>query len=406
MQEDRLLIFPPWDTKIKYLSIFILCSLIRKMIPKIIEEFSFAKIQITVEDEDTLEQKKITSYFDLLSNFIADFSVIIIILINKCRRGSDYQVTTKTGEITLKNMRKLFFILMSILAIIDIVAQFCLFLPSIIMINTIDNEEKLYFVVFIDIISRYIFSRIILKGHFYKHQIVAIIITLIGFIPFIVYNIIDIRSNIKSVIFYLHLYVFMTVLYSLEDVLNKICLNKLIITPFELMFYKAVFQIIFVVLITLYMFTQNLSYYIQTYVVAKIAGRLIYRLSFIISNIFRTWSLITIIHLANPNFLSILKSSEFAILFLFNTGFNMYKKNIDKNIIIIGIFCFIFSMIGSAIHNEMVIINRCGLYKCTDYYKVEIKSAATFNTIDESISDKEKNDDTDNSILNSSAGDI
>ena len=119
-------------------------------------------------------------------------------------------------------------------------------------------------------------------------------------------------------------------------------------------------------------------------------------------------SLITIIHLANPNFLSILKSSEFAILFLFNSIFRLIVdiNKIDKYIIIFGIICFIFSIIGSAIHNEMVIINKFGLYQCTDFYKIEIKSTNTFNTIDEGMNEKEKNDDTDNSILNSSAGDI
>jgi hypothetical protein len=293
---------------------------------------------------------------------------------------------------------------MSLIAIIDIIAQLCLFIPSFSdkRIVPIDGDN-LYFVVCIDIISRYFFSSCILKGHFYRHQMLAIIITLIGFIPFIIYNIYKIIDDHLDII-YLLLYIFMTLLYSLEDVLNKICLNKLIISPFELMFYKALFQIIFVVAITIYMIIyRDLFGYIEKNMEGlEILGRLIYRLSFIISNIFRTWSLITIINLANPNYLSILKSSEFAILFLALTVFdNITKEELDVYIIAFGIFCVIFSLIGSSIHNEMIIINKCGLYECTDYYKTEVKS---FSNIEEGITEKEKNEDTENSILNSSVG--
>lgn len=404
MKEERLLIFPKWDIKLKYLGIFILCSLLRRIIPLMIELLPFAKIE-NEEDEDTIINK---SYFDLLSNFIADFSTIIIILINKLinLKGNNFEVTTKAGQLTIKNMKKMFFLLMSLIAIIDIIAQLCLFIPSFSEKRIIPIDgDNLYFVVCIDIISRYFFSSCILKGHFYRHQMLAIIITLIGFIPFIIYNIYKIIDDHLDIV-YLLLYIFMTLLYSLEDVLNKICLNKLIISPFGLMFCKALFQIIFVVAITIYMIMyRDLFGYIGNNVQGwKILGRLIYRLSFIISNIFRTWSLITIIHLANPNYLSILKSSEFAILFVVLTVFD-YTTNkdleIDIYIIAFGIFCVIFSLIGSSIHNEMMIINKCGLYECTDYYKIEVKS---FSNIEEGISVKEKNEDTENSILNSSVG--
>ena len=107
----------------------------------------------------------------------------------------------------------------------------------------------------------------------------------------------------------------MTIIYSLEDVLNKTCLNKLIIFPFDLMFYKGVFQIIFVLSLAIYMFLEeHLSSYISETIYSKLFYRIIYRFSFIIYNIFRTLSLITIIQLCDPNYLSILNSSEFAIL--------------------------------------------------------------------------------------------
>ena len=327
--KNELLVFPKWEEKIHYLFIFIICSLMRRLIPRIIK--CFEEAYSTKEQEDFI----IDYYFNLMTNFISDFSVGIVILINKLREHfgnrNTYKIAPTAG--IKANLKRYFFFLFSIIALIDFIAQFCSFIypyfddENIILGNKqkkIINEEDLYFVVLIDIISRYIFSKMILKGHFYKHHILAIIITIIGFIPLLIINIIDLHRQYsykdenrihRNFIVYLILYISMTIIYSLEDVLNKTCLNKLIIVPFELMFYKAVFQIIFVVPLTIYMFLEeHLFAYISETIYKKLFFRIIYRFSFIICNIFRTWSLITIIQLCDPNYLSILKSSEFAIL--------------------------------------------------------------------------------------------
>ena len=166
-------------------------------------------------------------------------------------------------------------------------------------------------------------------------------------------------------------YIYTNIIYSLEDVLNKICLKKLIIRPYELMFYKALFQVLFLFIITLFDLAA-LGEYIGIIWKKELLKYFIYRLSFIISNIFRTWSLITIIEKISPNHLSVLKSSEFAFQFLFDI-FYILDYKVDQIIIIFGIICVIFSIFGSIIYNEIIIINKWGLFKFTDYYKFEIK---------------------------------
>ena len=258
--------------------------------------------------------------------------------------------------------------------------------------NKFINEEKLYFVVLIDIISRYFFSRLFLNSYFYKHHILSIVLTCIGFIPLMIRNLFNIFNDITSfIIIYLFQYIFMTIIYSLEDVLNKICLNQLILRPYELMFYKAFFQIILILPLSIYVFLN-----------IKIANikfdlpHIFYRLSFIISNIFRTWSLITIIELINPNHLSVLKSSEFAVLFIF---LSIINKTEDILIIVFGIICCLISLIGSIIHNEIIIINRYGLLECTDYYKSEMKG---FHTEDDLEIENNKKINNEDSLLNDS----
>jgi hypothetical protein len=337
---------------------------------------------------------------------------IFVVINSFLKKEDNNKITTHEGELTKNNMRRKFFLYLPLIAFIDIIAQLCLFNQA--YLNDGPNKkppikpEDLYFVVMIDILSRYLFSRFILKSYFYKHHILSIILTTIGFVPLTVFNIIDIfdEDNVystKTISIFLALYIAMTIIYSLEDVLNKICLNQLLIRPYELMFYKAVFQIFVIIPLTIFMvvFYSN-EFKIHLHDI-HLLGRFLYRFSFIISNCFRTWSLITIIELVNPNHLSILKSSEFAVLFVFISIYSKIKKEeVNSYIYYLGIFCCVISLIAAAIHNEMVIINKCGLLKCTNYYKIEVKSNSNIN-INYEENDEEQINNTQDSLINDSS---
>ena len=191
--------------------------------------------------------------------------------------------------------------------------------------------------------------------------------------------------------------------YSLEDVFNKIALNKLLIRPFELMFYKAIFEIIPTIIFTLISKSQvDFSLYTEKHFHGgKLFGRIFYRLFFIIFNIFRTISLITIIEKLNPNHLSILKSMEFIANFIYIMIWSsIYENDFELNPLnlCIEIFCCLILLLGSVIHNEMIIINKWGLLECTDYYKTEIKGFDV-NLVEDN---KNKNDKTQDSLLGES----
>jgi hypothetical protein len=409
MDNEKLLIFPKLDSKMIYLGIFIACSLFRRLIPTIIEE--------TFPGAELKENKnvKINSYFDVLCNFTGDILAGIFVVINSFLKKEDNnKITTHEGELTKKNMRRKFFLYLPLIAFIDIIAQLCLFNQA--YLHSAPNEkppikqEDLYFVVMIDILSRYVFSRFILKSYFYKHHILSIILTIIGFIPLTIFNIMDIffKKNEYSkgtISIFLTLYIVMTIIYSLEDVLNKICLNQLLIRPYELMFYKAVFQIFVIIPLTIFMLVNYSNEFSDHMNSINFVGRFLYRFSFIISNCFRTWSLITIIELVNPNHLSVLKSSEFAVLFVFLSIYSAIKKEdkeVDSYIYYLGTFCCVISLIAAAIHNEMVIINKCGLLKCTNYYKIEVKSNSNIN-INYDENDEDQINKTQDSLINDSS---
>ena len=407
---EKCIIIPKADSKRYYLYLFIFCSSIRYLIPRILENYIEKR-----EKEEYYYKGK--SYSDILSNFTGDFLTGIIILYNKCKRDSRNEIRNIQGLETKKEMRKRFWFYLFMIAVIDFIAQLCLtnflisyIIPNIMIENkgTFIEEEDLYFVVLIDIISRYLFSLLFLKSYFYKHHYVSIFITIVGFILLSIENINDIykENEVNYKKFFLIQYIFMNIIYSLEDVLNKICLNKLIIRPYELMFKKSLFQIFFVILITCFDWSALKQYFKVSIDIFYI----FYRLIFIISNIFRTWSLITIIEKISPNHLSVLKSSEFSAQFIIHLiylaveKYILKKTNLDNdhlslNFIFFGGICILFSIFGSIIHNEMIIINICGLLECTDYYKTEMKE---FHGNDEDLENNNNQNPEKDLLLNDS----
>ena len=157
------------------------------------------------------------------------------------------------------------------------------------------------------------------------------------------------------------------------------------------MFYKSLFQlplliltIVGICLIDKYDSKEN-TINLKDYITknkSKLFGRIIYRLSFILSNIFRTLSLIIVIQILTPNHLSILKSLEFVSLSFFTIAKHFNKK--EENIIfyIIELICCIFLLFASCIHNEIIIINRCNLIKETDYIKENTDSLKNIEDLD------------------------
>ena len=411
----NFLIFPKLESKHIYIIIFVISSFLRTLIPSLIENSKFAK----VKDNNNKVYFKEICYFDLLTNFISDISVGIYKLISLFKeKEKNNKITTSEGIKTKQNMLRLFFQILLLIALIDICAQLCLYVfsyidPKGVILgigkdsedkekNKIINEYDLFFIVGIDILFRYIFSRIILKSFFYKHHYLSMALNAIGFVPLIIINMKDLVINydkaeenddsnkVKFGIFitYIILYIIRTILYSLEDVYNKIALNKLLLRPYELMLYKALFEIIPIIIIsTISINSSNFSDYINENLVnSKLVGRLLYRLFFIICNIFRTISLITIIEKINPNSLSILKSLEFISFFIYIT-FKEKIWNDPLNIIFESISCIIL-LLGALIHNEIIIINKWKFLECTDYYKCEIKS---FSNIDINNSEEKIN---------------
>jgi len=405
MCETKCLIFPKLDSKNIYIIIFIIASLFQKLIPKIVE-----KIENNNNENNKLPNS-IINYFDIISNLFSDFLSVMIILKNKClRENYNNRITTSEGEKTLQSMKKLFYIILPSIAFINFLAEFCLYIfyyiNKSIDFNILIKQEDLFFVIFFDILFRYIFSRIFLNSYFYKHHYLSMLLNFLGFIPLLIISALNIseKKEKEKIFIYLFLCLLKIILLSLEDIFIKIALNKLLIRPYQLMLYKALFEVIPLIALSIHAIINEFSDI--EYAFNNIVYFLIYRIIYIILGFFLNYSYITIIELINPNHLSILKSLEFIIIFFNNIIWIFIdKKNKEIkyiNFIFEFISCFIL-LFGALIHNEMIVIKKCGFYECTDYYKTEVKGFSNIEIefdIDKSVI---KDNKEDNSLLDNSS---
>ena len=405
MCETKCLIFPKLDSKNIYIIIFIIASLFQKLIPKIVE-----KIENNNNENNKLPNS-IINYFDIISNLFSDFLSVMIILKNKClRENYNNRITTSEGEKTLQSMKRLFYIILPSIAFIHFLAEFCLYIfyyiNKSIDFNILIKQEDLFFVIFFDILFRYIFSRIFLNSYFYKHHYLSMLLNFLGFIPLLIISALNIseKKEKEKIFIYLFLCLLKIILLSLEDIFIKIALNKLLIRPYQLMLYKALFEVIPLIALSIHAIINEFSDI--EYALNNIVYFLIYRIIYIILGFFLNYSYITIIELINPNHLSILKSLEFIIIFFNNIIWIFIdKKNKEIkyiNFIFEFISCFIL-LFGALIHNEMIVIKKCGFYECTDYYKTEVKGFSNIEIefdIDKSVI---KDNKEDNSLLDNSS---
>ena len=405
MCETKCLIFPKLDSKNIYIIIFIIASLFQKLIPKIVE-----KIENNNNENNKLPNS-IINYFDIISNLFSDFLSVMIILKNKCLREKYVnRITTSEGGKTLQSMKRLFYIILPSIAFINFLAEFCLYIfyyiNKSIDFNILIKQEDLFFVIFFDILFRYIFSRIFLNSYFYKHHYLSMLLNFLGFIPLLIISALNIseKKEKEKIFIYLFLCLLKIILLSLEDIFIKIALNKLLIRPYQLMLYKALFEVIPLIALSIHAIINEFSDI--EYAFNNIVYFLIYRIIFIILGFFLNYSYITIIELINPNHLSILKSLEFIIIFFNNIIWIFIdKKNKEIkyiNFIFEFISCFIL-LFGALIHNEMIVIKKCGFYECTDYYKTEVKGFSNIEIefdIDKSVI---KDNKEDNSLLDNSS---
>ena len=136
-----------------------------------------------------------------------------------------------------------------LVALTDFIAQFSVFLLYF-TVND-DNElsisDRMDNLNIFNIVSKYIFSRIILKTYYYRHHYISFAINGICFIILGSYELSKLKFSIEKILYILVRGFSMTI-YSLEDVIGKKSLIEEFLSPYALLIYKGIFEIIILAL--------------------------------------------------------------------------------------------------------------------------------------------------------------
>ena len=372
------LIFIPKLTK-KYLLFlgFTISAFLRDYISLINFNDYLEKGKINAKFKEQPIQKR---HFDIITNIISDSLQGIFVFFNrmKIRKESKKSINQsflnsddKLSSIKETKNTSTCLSFMKIMIKIVSVDYFCQLLFLIFSLifkkDEIIPRKNNNYLLIIDILSRFIFCRLILDTYFYKHHIVSMIINLVVFIIlglFDIYNIFK-QVDMEISIFFSFL-IIQTIAYSMEDVLNKIALSRESLTPYSLLYYKGIMEIPILIITTIIvLYFQNtfndfssLDPEYQKYVLVR-------RSLFIILNILRSIFLVKVIDKFSSQHLSILKVLESIFMFVYFLIHHDYKDNIIY-IPIISV-SFIIIVFTSLVYNEIIVINICGLQDYTQH---------------------------------------
>jgi hypothetical protein len=369
-----LIFIPKLTTKHLYFLFFSISSFLRDY-TYLIDIEILGKIK-DIEKNQTYIAKR---HFDIITNVLSDCLQGIIVLFSKIKnRKSSQEENQKVNpsherlyDIFKKSNSSFysFFKIMTQISGLDFFCQLLFLIFAILFNNDGVIERKNYnFLLIIDILSRFLFCRVILDTYFYKHHIVSMII---NFIVFLILGSFDIYSiffqkgkDFKEVIFFFSFLIIMTIAYSLEDVLNKIALSRESLTPYSLLFYKGLMQIPFVIITSIcLMFIDD---YKPFTILSDMDKHLLIRRGlFVIFNIFRSIFLVKVIDKFSSQHLSILKVLESLFMFVYFLLNGDYEGNLL--LIFVILISFLILTFTSLVYNEILVINLWGLQDYTQH---------------------------------------
>ena len=247
------------------------------------------------------------------------------------------------------------------------------------------------------ILATSLLSRIFLSSYYYRHHFISLAINIFSLIINII---IDVRNLDNKYIIILYIINMLgTISYSSASISGKFLLTY--ITPYALELYIGLVQIVYLIImfIPLYFIERNgeniFNNFFEICDDYRVVLLYIANMIFICAYGVFIW---IIINKFSPNdyALSMMVENMIDKLFEYVTKPNSFTDNIF--ISIVQIFIFLLLIIGICIHNEIIIINKCGLDEYTKN-KISMKGEKDANDI-YNINDLNESFDKSNSIDN------
>ena len=337
---------------------------------------------------------------DIFSLNVSDFIAIIPYLIrkklsqsnnnnddnNNNNESSETRESIKliyNEESGVNIQRKYVILYLILIATLDFLKEFMFVLYYIIFPNLDLDIYPFSFTAMFDTILQFVFSYLILRIHFYKLQRFSLYLNIAILIIILIFDCIDIieYNVIKGRIYVI--FPFYLIFYCLEYVYGKKLILYAYISIYKLLimkgiiklFYNAIFSLI-VLIVKKGIFIIFKVYFSELKYILLIIGK-------IIANFFNELFLWIIIDRFSPNHTPLILIGEeicnFALDLIFEGKFHImgfFKY--------IRIVLYLISLFGVLLHNEIIVINVCGLGSDTKYFLDDIaKNEEIYNTTDD-----------------------
>ena len=279
---------------------------------------------------------------------------------NEARRASNNQVKLIYNDLSIKKNKYLLIFLISILELIGRSTDLFYY---IYIDSTRIRDGEISWLISIDILSRIIFSKIILKSRLYNHHILSIIMTVIGLCSMSISAFIAINSNELSRWPYFAFTFVKFITVPLEDVINKILLTNKFLLPQSLMLLRGLYNLVMLLFIipTLYFINElKLDFYFNENEIGYII-QISLVIFFIAFTLLKSFFIMKVIYIFTPQHVAFLNVVFYMLRLLrcrITTG--------DKSLIIISDSIFLAIIIFSTLlFNEMIVVKACGLHDNT-----------------------------------------
>jgi hypothetical protein len=315
------------------------------------------------------ENIKIIELFNLICYNVADLLSGFLVLYTYISSRSDKKETIVKkksknviqydliyNDLSIRENKYSFILLISFLEFIGRFSDFFFYL--ILNINRIRDGE-ITWLISIDILSRIVFSNLILKSKIYNHHILSIILTILGLCSMSAGAFIIIKDTELSNWPYFISLAIKFVILSLEDVINKLLLTDKFLLPQSLMFLRGLFNSIMFVLFILFIYLMKFMDF--SFNINDSKSNIYIQISLIIVYTFfaflRSFSVIKVIDIFSPQHVSFI-NVIFYLFRLLNCRINS-KDNIA--LIINDSLCLFIIAFSTLVFNEILIIKICGL---------------------------------------------
>ena len=373
-----------------YFLIFWIIDVLISIYLILIDKIYYYSLEKMIKNEIVINLKTIS---DLCAGFLV---LSTYIRMKKVNQKEEQKIIEKIKN-RLSRRYKYFYIFL--ISFLEFICRSTDFFYLITLGNIPIRKEQLTWLIPVDIIARIVLSRRVLKLSLFRHHYFSLVLVILGFLSmsiceFQTINEIDL-NNWPDFIFI----IIRNILLPLEDVYNKILLTDKFLLPHYLMFWRGLFNCIFLALLCLCFFlTRVIKYEFNIPNEMNSAIYLLHKIILIILYFCRAFIYLKIIDVFSPQHVAFCNTALYLYLFLLwkkKSGDNFYLSFLDY-------FSLILIIFATLIFNEILIINACGLNQNTKkgFIKKEILELQSINSLDnhEDEEDSEENEDKEENI--------